>query len=80
MKPAPWFKEDREGWLKAMLIRMYFGFGQEKRRKWLLEQGASRDVRDESGARPIDMARAPGAIDAVAVLSEPGPCRLPQRL
>ncbi|MSO55538.1 MAG: hypothetical protein EXQ55_01230 [Acidobacteria bacterium] len=39
--------------------------------QWLLQHGASRDVGDASGMRPIDMAQSLGAIEAVAVLAEP---------
>jgi hypothetical protein len=36
---------------------------------WLLEQGACRDIRDAAGLRAVDVARAMGANDVVAILS-----------
>jgi hypothetical protein len=36
---------------------------------WLLQHGASPDARDASLQRPIDVANAMGATEAVAVLS-----------
>ena len=51
-------------------LSMAAAFNRTPMVKWLLQHGASRDVCDASGARPIDMARALGAIDAVAVLSK----------
>ena len=37
---------------------------------WLLQHGASPDARDASGKRPIDVANAMGATEAVAVLPD----------
>jgi ankyrin repeat protein len=38
--------------------------------EWLLDRGASPESRDASGMRPLDIARAMGAADAVAVLGD----------